>query len=59
MLASQTMDGDLRVWSIPRGPNGDPPAVIRHFDQGDIRPVSGPCWFAWSKAGRIVQYSDG
>jgi hypothetical protein len=59
MLASQTMDGDLRVWSIPKGPIGDAPTVIRNFQQQGFDRIPGPCWFGWSKMGRIVQFIDG
>lgn len=59
MLAAQTADGDLRVWSIPKQPHtGDVPCVIRVLNQKETR-EPGPCWFAWSKNGRIVQYSEG
>jgi WD40 repeat protein len=58
MLASQTMDGDLRVWSIPKGSNTEPPSVIRNFQQGGMERTVGGCWFGWSKMGRIVQHID-
>ncbi|KAF1817208.1 hypothetical protein P152DRAFT_11375 [Eremomyces bilateralis CBS 781.70] len=58
MLASQTADGDLRVWSIPKSPSPDPPTVIRVLNRSENRIIA-PCWFAWSKLGRIVQYSEG
>jgi WD40 repeat protein len=59
MLAAQTSDGDLRVWSVPKAPHGsDAPCVIRVLNQKDQR-EPGPCWFAWSKNGRIVQYTEG
>jgi hypothetical protein len=58
MLATQTADGDLRVWSIPKTPHTDPPTIIRMLNRTDTR-EQGPCWFAWSKSGRIVQYSEG
>ncbi|KAH8731245.1 hypothetical protein GQ44DRAFT_736332 [Phaeosphaeriaceae sp. PMI808] len=59
MLAAQTSDGDLRVWSVPKvAHSGDVPCVIRVLNQKDQR-EPGPCWFAWSKNGRIVQYSEG
>ncbi|EDU39854.1 WD domain containing protein [Pyrenophora tritici-repentis] len=59
MLAAQTSDGDLRVWSVPKVPHGsDAPCVIRVLNQKDQR-EPGPCWFAWSKNGRIVQYTEG
>lgn len=59
MLAAQTSDGDLRVWSVPKVPHsGDVPCVIRVLNQKEQR-EPGPCWFAWSKNGRIVQYTEG
>jgi hypothetical protein len=58
MLATQTSDGDLRVWSVPKAPHGDAPCVIRILNKSDQR-EPGPCWFGWSKNGRIVQYSEG
>jgi hypothetical protein len=59
MLAAQTSDGDLRVWSVPKVPHsGDTPCVIRVLNQKEQR-EAGPCWFAWSKNGRIVQYTEG
>lgn len=58
MLATQTADGDLRVWNIPRSSDkGHIPQAIRiiSMDEGI---VSGPNWFAWSRNGRIIQHSD-
>ncbi|KAJ9667567.1 hypothetical protein H2201_002436 [Coniosporium apollinis] len=58
MLATQTADGDLRVWSVAKAPQTDPPSVIRILNRSEsVTP--GLCWFAWSKNGRIVQYSEG
>jgi WD40 repeat protein len=59
MLAAQSTDGDLRVWSVPKvAHSGDVPCVIRVLNQKEQR-EPGPCWFAWSKNGRIVQYTEG
>ncbi|KAF2747405.1 hypothetical protein M011DRAFT_402666 [Sporormia fimetaria CBS 119925] len=59
MLAAQASDGDLRVWSVPKAAHsGDAPCVIRILNRSDQR-EPGPCWFAWSKNGRIVQYTEG
>lgn len=58
MLATQTMDGDLRVWSIPKPPLQEPPTIIRVLHRADNQ-QPGPCWFAWSKNGRIVQHAEG
>lgn len=58
MLATQSLDGDLRVWSIAKPPTADTPKVIRVLKRGDnVEPGSN--WIAWSKNGRILQYSDG
>ncbi|OKL57840.1 hypothetical protein UA08_07189 [Talaromyces atroroseus] len=57
MLATQTMDGDLRVWSVAKAPSNESPRVIRALKRTE--PYStGPKWISWSKNGRIVQYSD-
>lgn len=58
MLAAQTEDGDLRVWSIAKAPNNQAPQVIRILKRSDSY-EPGPNWLAWSKNGRIVQYSEG
>lgn len=58
MLATQTSDGDLRVWSVPKIAHGELPNIIRVLQRPDLQ-QRGPCWFAWSKNGRIVQYADG
>lgn len=58
MLATQTADGDLRVWSVPKGPGQDAPTIIRALGRSEM-PQPGPCWFAWSKNGRLVQYYNG
>jgi hypothetical protein len=58
MLASQTADGDLLVWSVPKVQSGDQPSIIRELGTFQGR---GPCqcWFGWSKTGRIVQFQEG
>jgi hypothetical protein len=59
MLAAQASDGDLRVWSVPKTSHGgDAPCVIRVLNKSDQREL-GPCWFSWSKNGRIIQYTEG
>ncbi|KAK8216478.1 WD domain-containing protein [Phyllosticta capitalensis] len=58
MLATQSADGDLRVWSVPKPPSSEAPCVIRILGRPENRD-GGPCWFGWSKNGRIVQYSEG
>ncbi|KAL9125586.1 MAG: hypothetical protein Q9217_005226, partial [Psora testacea] len=58
MLASQTSDGDLRVWSVAKPPTAEVPKTIRILKRGDnVEP--GINWVAWSKNGRVVQYQDG
>jgi WD40 repeat protein len=58
MLATQTADGDLRVWSVPKSSYHEAPTIIRALGRSDI-PRAAPCWFSWSKNGRIVQHYDG
>ncbi|KAI5199100.1 hypothetical protein E4T39_06434 [Aureobasidium subglaciale] len=59
MLATQTADGDLRVWSIPKlAAPGETPNIIRILSRLEGRSI-GPCWFTWSKNGRIIQHADG
>ena len=58
MLATQTSDGDLRVWSVSKPPTAESPKPIRILKRSDnVEP--GFNWLAWSKNGRIIQYSDG
>ncbi|KIW06893.1 hypothetical protein, variant [Verruconis gallopava] len=59
MLAAQTIDGDLRVWSIPKAQGADQPSIIRVLSRSEHENYGGACWFGWSKMGRIVQYSNG
>lgn len=58
MLASQALNGDLRVWSVLKPPEKDIPRTIRVLKRSDAAP-SGPQWMAWSKNGKIVQYMNG
>ena len=58
MLATQTVDGDLRVWSVSKPPNSEAPKTLRILKRRDnVEP--GLHWCAWSKNGRVLQYSDG
>ncbi|KAI1174540.1 hypothetical protein F4777DRAFT_579844 [Nemania sp. FL0916] len=58
MLAVQTDDGDLRVWSVAKAPNNsDPAKVVRILKRNDSY-QNGPNWMGWSKNGRIIQFSD-
>lgn len=58
MLATQTSNGDLRVWSVPKGQQHEQPTIIRVLQRAELH-AAGPCWFAWSKNGRIVQHVEG
>ena len=58
MLVSQTMDGDLRVWSIAKPATAEAPKTIRILKRRD-NVEAGLHWCAWSKNGRVLQYSDG
>nr|POE51885.1 hypothetical protein CFP56_26092 [Quercus suber] len=58
MLATQTSDGDLRVWSVPKVQHQETPNIIRVLQRAEHQ-QPGPCWFAWSKSGRIVQHCEG
>ena len=58
MLATQTIDGDLRVWSVSKPPNNEAPKTLRILKRRDnVEP--GLHWCAWSKNGRVLQFSDG
>ncbi|EEP79850.1 predicted protein [Uncinocarpus reesii 1704] len=57
MLATLTVDGDLLVWSVSKHPTQDSARVIRTLRKSESVATS-PKWLAWSKNGRIVQYSD-
>ncbi|EEY19122.1 IDC1 protein [Verticillium alfalfae VaMs.102] len=58
MLAVQTHDGDLRVWSVSKSYNSDDPAKVVRILRRTENQITGPNWMAWSKNGRIIQYSD-
>lgn len=58
MLAVQTHDGDLRVWSVTKSYNADDPAKVVRVLRRNENFLSGPNWMGWSKNGRIIQYSD-
>ncbi|KAH0539085.1 hypothetical protein FGG08_004383 [Glutinoglossum americanum] len=60
MLATQTLDGDLRVWSVAKSTtNEDAARVVRVLSKSDGIFEPGPNWLAWSKNGRILQFSEG
>ncbi|KAL2759660.1 hypothetical protein ACRALDRAFT_1067593 [Sodiomyces alcalophilus JCM 7366] len=58
MLAVQTYDGDLRVWSVSKAHKSDDPAKVVRILRRTENQITGPNWMAWSKNGRIIQYSD-
>lgn len=58
MLAVQTHDGDLRVWSVAKSYSADDPAKVIRILRRRENFVAGPNWMGWSKNGRIIQYSD-
>lgn len=58
MLAVQTADGDLRVWSVSKSYNSEDPAkVVRILKKTENHQI-GPNWMGWSKNGRIIQHSE-
>ncbi|KAI0385642.1 hypothetical protein F5Y04DRAFT_189471 [Hypomontagnella monticulosa] len=59
MLAVQTNDGDLRVWSVAKSFNSDDPAKVVRILKRTENYANGPNWMGWSKNGRIIQYSEG
>jgi hypothetical protein len=58
MLAVQTNDGDLRVWSVSKAYTSDEPAKIVRILKRTENYLTGPNWMGWSKNGRIVQHSE-
>ncbi|KAK4154274.1 hypothetical protein C8A00DRAFT_14595 [Chaetomidium leptoderma] len=58
MLAVQTNDGDLRVWSVSKAYNADDPAKIVRILKRTENYLTGPNWMGWSKNGRIIQHSE-
>ncbi len=58
MLAVQTNDGDLRVWSVTKAYNSEEPAKVVRILKKSENYLPGPNWMAWSKNGRIIQYSE-
>ncbi|KAL1901425.1 hypothetical protein Sste5346_001830 [Sporothrix stenoceras] len=59
MLAVQTYDGDLRVWSVAKSHNGVEPAKVVRILKRTDNYFPGPNWMNWSKNGRIIQFSEG
>ena len=58
MLAAQTADGDLRVWSVSKPPTSEAPKVIRVLKRPEPAFLSGRTWMSWSKNGRIIQHAE-
>lgn len=58
MLAVQTNDGDLRIWSVAKSYNNADPAKVVRILRKSENYLTGPNWMAWSKNGRIVQFSE-
>jgi hypothetical protein len=59
MLAVQTFDGDLRVWSVAKSYNSEDPAKVVRILKRTENYQQGHNWMGWSKNGRIIQHSDG
>ncbi|KAJ0125448.1 hypothetical protein J7T55_006794 [Diaporthe amygdali] len=58
MLAVQTNDGDLRVWSVSKAYNSADPAKVVRILKKSENCLAGPNWMGWSKNGRIIQHSE-
>ncbi|KAG6087534.1 hypothetical protein E4U15_007766 [Claviceps sp. LM218 group G6] len=58
MLAVQTHDGDLRVWSVAKSYSADDPAKAVRVLRRKQDSIAGPNWIGWSKNGRVIQFSD-
>lgn len=57
MLAVQTHDGDLRVWSVAKSASAHDAKVVRVLKRTENY-HAGPNWMGWSKNGRIIQFTD-
>lgn len=58
MLAVQTNDGDLRVWSVAKSYSNDEPAKVVRILKRTENYQNAPNWMGWSKNGRIIQFSE-
>lgn len=58
MLAVQTNDGDLRIWSVAKSHNNADPAKVVRILKKTENYLKGPNWMGWSKNGRIIQFSE-
>ncbi|EFX03735.1 WD g-beta repeat protein [Grosmannia clavigera kw1407] len=59
MLAVQTYDGDLRVWSVAKAHQSADPAKVVRILRRTENFAPGANWMGWSKNGRIIQFSEG
>lgn len=57
MLAVQTRDGHLRVWSVPKSLEMEEHARVVRVLEREKGTHRGNNWLGWSRNGRIVQYS--
>lgn len=58
MLAVQTNDGDLRVWSVSKAYNSADPAKVVRILKKSENFLTAANWMSWSKNGRIIQYCE-
>ncbi|TQS39441.1 hypothetical protein Golomagni_00036 [Golovinomyces magnicellulatus] len=59
MLAAQSLNSDLRVWSIPKpNHNLNKMAKVVRVLKGSRNSKDVPSWLGWSKNGRIIQFSN-
>ncbi|KAJ2905154.1 hypothetical protein MKZ38_006232 [Zalerion maritima] len=58
MLAVQTHDGDLRVWSVAKSSSTHDAAKVVRILKRTENYHPGPNWMGWSKNGRIIQFTD-
>ncbi|CAI6097049.1 unnamed protein product [Clonostachys chloroleuca] len=58
MLATQTLNGDLRVWSIAKSHSAEDAAKVVRILKRSENFSEGPNWMGWSKNGRVIQFSD-
>ena len=58
MLAVQTHDGDLRIWSVAKSHTVEEAAKVVRLLKKSENLLKGPNWMGWSKNGRIIQFSE-
>jgi hypothetical protein len=59
MLAVQNRDGNLLVWSVAKSMDSMEPARVVRILKKEGCNRRGNNWMAWSKNGRILQFSEG